>query len=168
MDANRSSSPQLPANAAQTRRWHHIERSANKKMKILRLLPLVLMLVVCPKAQGLLAGFGGDKVEGRVHASEKLRTPLPIAGGCFVVHLTEASGIDRKQSNTLFRFIRRFGYEPKRKTLADNEIVIVLPEVRASKLRVGDRIIITKYVAGVGEDGRLMDVYFQKIDTTTK
>jgi len=135
-------------------------------MKLLHILLALIPLIPCPRAFGLPGIISGDQIEGRVDKIVKMRQPVLLAGACSVVHLTEASGIDRDKANNLLRLFRRTGYEPTRKTLRDHEIIIVLTEAQAAKVRIGARIRITKYSVWIGDETKtLINVKLEDIDT---
>ena len=102
-------------------------------------LTLILSL---PALADLPTSYSSKQIVGKV---EKI-TSLKVWGEpCKVIHLSNASGFDRKASNSLLKILRRSGYEPDRKTLRPRGLAIVLPEKQLLAITEGDWIRVKGY-----------------------
>ena len=110
-------------------------------------------MAACQIALGLPRTIGGEKIEGRV---DKIGRANVVPEGMSVVCLTDASGMERDQASELFRVIRHSGYQPSRKTLRKEEIIIVLTDEQAKEIKIGARIQITDYMAVILEDSKIL------------
>ena len=139
-----------------------------KDMKTRCLLVLAITMVACSTVFGIPQGYGGAKIEGRVDKIEKAGIRAGFGGPppYSEVHLTEASGTNRKQANAIFKVIRRSGYLATRKTLRKAEIVVIITEEEASKLQVGDRIQLIHYYALTTEHGGFLGGSAKQIQKT--
>ena len=126
-------------------------------MKIFHILFALITLVGGPHAIGMPELYGGKKIEGRVEKIEKFSPSVRMTGAWSVVHLKDVTGIDRGQAKELLAVFRRSGYLAARKTLGKDEVVIVLPEAKAAKLRIDTRIRLVDYYALVLEESRTLN-----------
>ena len=96
-----------------------------------------------PVLADLPTPYSADKIEGKVEMVAKL---VVWGKPCTVIHFTGATGFEREAAKSLFGIIRRSGYEPNRKSLRNDEVVLVLPDEQAKTFAPGDWIQVTEYL----------------------
>lgn len=137
-------------------------------MNRLSLSLVTIAIVALQPALGFPSRLVGQKIEGRV---EKIDNIVPGSmKGLSVVHLTDASGLDREEANRLLRMIRHAGYSPQRKTLRKDEIMVALPNANIKEIQPGARIRLADYVA-VGTEWKpeaLTNVEVKRIEVIAK
>ena len=95
-----------------------------------------------PALADLPTPYSSAQIVGKVERVTKLKV---WGKQCMVIQLSNSSGFDRKASKSLFKILRRSGYDPARKTLRSGELAIVLPDKQARAIKKGDWIRVSDY-----------------------
>lgn len=104
-----------------------------------------VVLINAPACLALPGSLTIDTVAGEVEKVVDAPKGTAAAGG-LIVHLRNAEGVERKKAIDAFRTIRKSGYNPERKTLRKNEVVLIVDPDQRDNLKIGGRIRILKYV----------------------
>ena len=114
-------------------------------MKKLIAVTIGVVLINAPACLALPGSLTIETVGGEVEKVVDAPKGTAAAGG-LIVHLQNAEGIERQKAIDVFRAIRKSGYNPERKTLRKNEVVLIVEPDQRENLKIGGLIRISKYV----------------------
>ena len=123
----------------------YVVQENKNPMKRLIVVTIGAVLLNGPACFALPGSLTIDTVVGEVVKVVDAPKETAAAGG-LIVHLQNAEGIEREKAVDVFRAIRKSGYNPEKKTLRKNEVVLIVEPDQRENLKIGGRIRISKYV----------------------